>query len=183
LTGIALTADAAANLIDTDREQSTALLGALRSDTRGALADVRRIVDDLRPPALDRLGLVGALRQRAEQLSWGADGEALHIDFDVPAEVPALPPAVEVATYRIASEALTNVVRHSRATSATIRLHFGSRLEVSISDDGPAGDGWAAGVGLGAMRERALELGGAFSAGPSASGGRVYASFPLQAVS
>ena len=74
LTGIAFTADAAANLIETDPAQSNELLTALRRDSRAALADVRRIVDDLRPPALDELGLVGALRQRAEQLAWRADG-------------------------------------------------------------------------------------------------------------
>ncbi len=73
LTGIAFTADAAANLI-TDPERAGELLASLRRDTRAALADVRRVVDDLRPPALDELGLVGALRQRAEQLRWRADG-------------------------------------------------------------------------------------------------------------
>ena len=77
LTGIAFTADAAANLIETDPAQSNELLTALRPDSRAALADVRRIVDDLRPPALDELGLVGALRQRAEQLAWRADGGAV----------------------------------------------------------------------------------------------------------
>jgi two-component system NarL family sensor kinase len=180
LTGIAFTADAAANLIDSDRAQSVELLAALRRDSRAALADVRRIVDDLRPAALDELGLVGALRQRAEQLVWRADGAAVRVRLDVPAEVPMLPPAVEVATYRIATEALTNIVRHSGATSALVRLEYGERLEVSVTDDGPVGRPWPLGVGLTAMRERAVELGGSFSAGPSTTGGRVCASFPLE---
>ena len=181
LTGIAFTADAAANLIATDPAQSNELLTALRRDSRAALADVRRIVDDLRPPALDELGLVGALRQRAEQLAWRADGAAVRVRLDVPPTVPALPAAVEVATYRIATEALTNIARHSRATSAMIRLQCGDRLEVSVTDDGSADGTWTPGVGLTAMRDRAAELGGSFSAGPSPTGGRVTAWFPLGA--
>jgi signal transduction histidine kinase len=181
LTGIAFTADAAANLIESDQTRSRDLLTKLRQDTRAALADVRRLVDDLRPPALDELGLVGALQQRADQLAWRSDGQAVRVRLDVPAEVPSLPAAVEVATYRIATEALTNVVRHSRATTALIRLECGERLEVSVSDDGPPNGPWMPGVGLQAMRERAAELGGSFDAGPTSAGGRVRASFPLAA--
>jgi len=179
LTGIAFAADAAANTIDTDPEESQRLLTSLRRDTRVALADVRRLVDDLRPPSLDELGLVGALRQRADQLSWRADGESVHVQLDVPDEVPALPAAIEVATYRIATEALTNVVRHSRASGAVVRLRCQERLDLSIIDDGPPNGAWAPGVGLDAMRERAAELGGSFRAGPTPTGGQVLASFPL----
>ena len=169
LTGIAFAADAAANPIDTDPGVER-LLTSLRRDSRTALADVRRIVDDLRPPALDELGLVGALRQRADQFSWRADGASVHVQLDVPDEVPALPAAIEVATYRIATEALTNVVRHSRATGAVVRLRCDERLDLSITDDGPPNGAWAPGVGLHAMRERAAELGGSFRAGPSPTG-------------
>lgn len=179
LTGIAFAADAAANTIDADPEQSQRLLTTLRRDTRAALADVRRLVDNLRPPALDELGLIGALRQRADQLAWRADGESVQVRLDAPEEVPALPAAIEVATYRIATEALTNVVRHSKATGAVVRLHCDQRLELSITDDGPPNGAWAPGVGLSAMRERAAELGGSFQAGPTPTGGNVVASFPL----
>jgi two-component system, NarL family, sensor kinase len=179
LTGIAFAADAAANTIDTDPEESQRLLTSLRRDTRVALADVRRLVDNLRPPALDELGLVGALRQRADQLSWRADGESVRVRLDVPDEVPVLPAAIEVATYRIATEALTNVVRHSRASGAVVRLRCDERLDLSITDDGPPNGAWAPGVGLDAMRERAAELGGSFRAGPTPTGGQVLASFPL----
>jgi signal transduction histidine kinase len=179
LTGIAFAADAAANTIDDDPEQSQRLLTTLRKDTRAALADVRRLVDNLRPPALDELGLVGALRQRADQLAWRADGQSVRARLDVPEEVPTLPAAIEVATYRIATEALTNVVRHSQATGATVRLRCNDRLELSITDDGPPNGAWAPGVGLHAMRERAAELGGSFHAGPTPTGGQVVASFPL----
>jgi two-component system, NarL family, sensor kinase len=179
LTGIAFAADAAANTITTDPDQSQQLLTTLRRDTRAALGDVRRLVDNLRPPALDELGLIGALRQRADQLAWRADGESVQVRLDVPDQVPTLPAAIEVATYRIATEALTNVVRHSKATGALVRLRCGKRLELSITDDGPPNGAWATGVGLTAMRERAAELGGSFQAGPTPAGGQVVASFPL----
>jgi two-component system, NarL family, sensor kinase len=179
LTGIAFGADAAANLILTDPERANELLTSLRHDTRAALADVRRLVDNLRPRALDELGLVGALQQRAEQLAWRADGESVNVELDVPAELPRLPAAVEVATYRITTEALTNIVRHSKATKALVRVSVSDHLEVSVTDDGPPNGRWAPGVGLTTMRERVTELGGAFEAGPSASGGFVFASIPL----
>ena len=177
LTGIALTADAAANLLG-DPPRARELLDSLRRDTRAALADVRRVVEDLRPPALDELGLVDALRQRAEQLGRRADGAVVRVRVDVPPDVPALPAAVEVAAYRIATEALTNIARHSQAGSAVVRLTYGDGFEVSVSDDGPTSGPWPPGTGLQAMRERVAELGGAFHAGPSPAGGRVHATFP-----
>ena len=103
----------------------------------------------------------------------------MHVQLDVPDEVPVLPAAIEVATYRIATEALTNVVRHSRASGAVVRLRCDERLDLSITDDGPPNGAWAPGVGLDAMRERAAELGGSFRAGPTPTGGQVLASFPL----
>jgi two-component system NarL family sensor kinase len=180
LTGIAMAADAAANMLD-DSRRARELLDGVRRDARAALADVRRVVEDLRPPVLDELGLVDALRQRAEVLSRRADGAVVRVSLDVPDDVPTLPAAVEVAAYRIATEALTNIARHSRAESAVVRLRYAEGLEVSVTDDGPSSEPWSPGTGLHAMRERAAELGGAFSAGPSPAGGRVRASFPLVA--
>lgn len=179
LTGVALTADAAENLLDRDAGRARELLRALRSDTRNAIADVRRVVDNLRPSALDELGLVGALRQRADQLSRRAGGFRLQIRFDIPEQLPRLPAAIEVAAYRIATEALTNVARHSRASVVVLQLRCGEGLHVEVIDDGPSNGAWLPGVGLDAMRERAAELGGQFEAGPTASGGRVHASFPV----
>lgn len=184
LTGIAFAADAAANQIQ-DPARAGELLATLRRDARTALADVRRVVDDLRPPALDELGLIGALRQRADQLSWRADGAAVQVRMEVPAQVPPLPAAVEVAAYRIATEALTNVARHSRADRAVLRLRCDDELEVCVTDDGvPDGSAlppWRPGVGLTTMRERAVELGGSFAAGPTTTGGRVQALLPVGA--
>jgi two-component system NarL family sensor kinase len=180
LTGVALAADAAANLIDDDPAATRELLGSMRSDVRSAIAGVRRLVDDLRPPALDEFGLVEALRHRTEQAARRADGASVRVSLHLDGPLPALPAGIEVAAYRIAAEALTNVVRHSRATAAAVRLRCADNLEIEVLDDGPpAGDRWQPGIGLRAMRERADELGGRFEAGPSADGGRVFASLPL----
>lgn len=178
LTGIAFTADAAANSV-ADADRCRELLDSLRRDTRAALADVRRVVEDLRPPALDELGLVGALRQRADQLNRRVDGAPLHIRLDVPSEAPALPAGVEVAAYRIATEALTNIARHSSAESAVIRLRYGDQLEICVTDDGHGCQAWSPGIGLRSMWERTTELGGALTVGPSEDGGLVRASLPL----
>lgn len=179
LTGMALAADAAANLVESDSTRTRELLTTLRADTRGAIADVRRLIEDLRPPDLDAHGLVGALRQRAEDVRWRADGEALRVGLDVPDDLPPVPAAVEVACYRIVMEALNNIVRHSRASTAMMRIDVGEALVVEILDDGPMNGAWIPGVGLHGMRERATELGGRFEAGPTRSGGRVAVTFPL----
>ena len=88
---------------------------------------------------------MAALQQRADQLAWRADGESVDVRLDVPTHMPPLPAAVEVATYRVATEALTNVVRHSKATEALVRRLCGDRLEVSITDDGPPNGRWSPG--------------------------------------
>ncbi|MCW2798255.1 sensor histidine kinase [Nocardioides sp.] len=181
LTGVALHADAAANLVMSDPDTTRDLLRQLRRDTRGAIADVRRLVDGLRPPVLDELGLLEALRQRAGQLSLRSDGSTLDVRLLIPQQLPSLPAAVEVAAYRIATEALTNVARHARASLAVLELSCDDDLEIDVLDDGAAGDPWTQGVGLAGMRERAAEVGGSFEAGPTARGGRVHVSFPLGA--
>lgn len=181
LTGVALAADAAANLLAADPKQTRELLESLRRDTRTAIADIRRLVDDLRPPALDELGLLGALRQRADQLSWKSDGSALDVRLLVPVQLPTLPAAIEVAAYRIATEALANVARHARASGAVLELRCDGALELEVTDDGASSASWSPGVGLQAMRERADEVGGRFEAGPVGTGGRVFLSIPLVA--
>jgi signal transduction histidine kinase len=149
------------------------LLGTLREATEAAVGDIRRIVYDLRPPILDELGLAGAVREQAVRL-----GAAT---VDVPATLPALPAAVEVAAYRIAVEALTNAARHAPGTPVSVQLSVNGGLELSIADDG-AGlpDGYRAGVGLNSMRERAAELGGTCVVSRRTPRGTlVHAEFPL----
>jgi signal transduction histidine kinase len=103
------------------------------------------------------------------------------VRLDAPDPLPTLPAAVEVAAYRITTEALTNVARHSAARGAVVSLRCQDALVVEVLDDGGLGGPWRPGVGLNGMRERAAELGGSFEAGPCATGGRVYVSLPLDA--
>ena len=180
LTGVALTADAAANLADRDPVQARELLAEVRAEVRVAIAEIRRVVDDLRPPALAELGLAGALRARAAQTARRVDGSALRVDVQADATT-VLPAAVEVAAYRIATEALNNVVRHSRADAVQLRVWQDTALHVQIADDGSGSAQWHPGVGITAMQERAAELGGECIAGPSPTGGVVVARLPLTA--
>jgi len=181
LTGVVLIAEAALRLLPSDPRRSAELLAQLRDQTTAALDDIRRLVYELRPPALDSLGLVGALREYAMVLSRRADGEPLEIVVEAPEPIAELPAAVEVAAYRIATEALTNVTRHSSASAATIGLHVtGSALHVSVHDDGVnVSGGWQPGVGLTSIRERAAELGGSCSIRHDRTGGRVDVYLPL----
>ncbi|MFD7159429.1 histidine kinase [Kribbella sp. NPDC059898] len=178
LTGVAFAADAAANLITKDTPRAVELLTRLRADTRAAITDVRRLVDDLRPPALDELGLIAALQQRADQMSIRADGTPIRVTVTADG-LPPLPAALEVAAYRIATEALTNVVRHASATTAVLSLRCGTELEIEITDNGTPTGAWHPGVGLQAMHDRTAELGGTLTAGPTPTGSKVQARFPL----
>jgi two-component system, NarL family, sensor kinase len=105
----------------------------------------------------------------------------IQISVYAPEDLPALPAAIEVAAYRIAQEALANVIRHAQAHSCTIRLTLADGLRLEIADVGvgiPAGR--SAGVGLVSMRERAAELGGEFWIESELNGGtRVHARLPL----
>ncbi len=178
LTGVALAADAAANLAERDPGRTRDLLTGVRTDIRTAIGEVRRAVEDLRPPALAELGLAGALQARAAQTVRRADGTPLAVTVDAVFDME-LPAAIEVAAYRIATEALNNAVRHSGATTVRLRLRATDDLVVEVVDDGDPGDEWHAGVGITAMRERAAELGGACEVGPSPEGGAVRARLPL----
>ena len=120
LAGLNVQAGTLRRLIGRDPAAADELVVELREELRVAIADIRRLVYDLRPPALDDLGLVTALRQLAER--YGAKGEQLRVSVEAPEDLPHLPAAVEVAIYRVAQEALTNVVRHARAKSCLVRL-------------------------------------------------------------
>jgi signal transduction histidine kinase len=157
LASLTLTIAAARELLRQDVDAADRLLQELAIHTQAAIADIRRVVYDLRPPVLDDLGLVLALREQAAHYSQAG----LQITITAPDNLPPLPAAVEVAAYRIVQEALTNVVRHAQARTCTVCLSLGAALAVEIRDDGgglpPSG---RAGVGLTSMRERTAELGG-----------------------
>ena len=176
LAGITLRLDGARNQLAGEPAQARETLLELRSHTQTAIADIRRLVYDLRPPALDELGLMGALREHAARLDGG-----LHVNVSGPGGLPELPAAVEVAAYRIGLEALTNVVRHANAKVCSVRLSANGALELEIADDGGGlAPDRRAGVGLGSMQERAAELGGTCTVESRREGGtRVHARLPL----
>lgn len=177
LATLTLKLDAARNMLATQPAAADALLVELKAQAQTAIGDIRRVVYELRPPSLDELGLVPAIREQAT--SYSQNG--LTVLVEAPERLPPLPAAVEVAAYRIAQEALTNVSRHAEATTCRIRFCLGDALNLEIADDGigmPINP--RAGVGLGSMRERAAELGGTCTVEPLRTGGtRVLARLPL----
>jgi signal transduction histidine kinase len=164
------------------------LLAQLQEALSGAVTELRRMAHGLRPPALESLGLLGAVREHI--MTCGsvngetANGVRPRILLDAPAELPALPAAVDVAAYRIVCEALTNVSRHANARNCTVKISADGPLRIDITDDGtglPARR--VGGIGLSSMRERAAELGGVFRAERMDGGGtRIRAELPLPPV-
>jgi signal transduction histidine kinase len=179
LAGLNVQAGTLRRLIGRDPAAADELVVELRDELRGAIADIRRLVYDLRPPALDDLGLLAALHQLAER--YGSEGEQLRMSVEAPEDLPHLPAAVEVAVYRIAQEALTNVVRHARAKTCIVRLAVNEDVALEIVDDGVGIYAErSAGVGLSSMRERAAELGGSCVVeSPPERGTRVLVRLPL----
>jgi signal transduction histidine kinase len=157
LATITVKAEAARDAIEAEPAQAITLLEDLISQAQAAITDIRRLVYNLRPPALDDLGLVTAIRTQAMHY----EQSGLRISVEAPESLPELPAAVEVATYRIMQEALTNVVRHANARSCLIRLVFDGMLHLEVRDDGCGiSPHRQAGVGLRSMQERAVEVGG-----------------------
>jgi signal transduction histidine kinase len=193
LAALALKAGAISDLIPTDAQGARALSAELEAEIRGTIREIRRLVYELRPPTLDELGLVAAIRERAttestrrrangtmNETANGKDAR-LQIVVEAPDHLPPLSAAVEVAAYRIVQEALTNVVKHAQAGRCTVRLTAADALEIEIADDGVGlPDKRRAGVGLLSMRERAEELGGTCVVEAVPEGGtRVTARLPM----
>ncbi|WP_028551950.1 sensor histidine kinase [Paenibacillus sp. UNC451MF] len=172
------------------------MLGDLRRVIRATVDEIRTLVHDLRPPSLDELGLISAIQERVSELNKPARLLAdelgtipIHIHLLEPPPLPDLPAAVEVAAYRIVTESLVNVIKHSQATDCTIRLHISEnkQLVIEVTDNGTGlppsyaqqlpGKG---GIGLHSLRERAAELGGQCSIERLQQGGtRVLAILPI----
>ncbi len=180
LATLTLKLDTARNLLSQEEMAGAdTLLAGLKAQAQDAISDIRRLVYDLRPPALDELGLIPAIREQA--IIYSPYG--LNVSVEAPEEMPPLPAAIEVAAYRIVQEALTNVSRHARASVCRVRISISGGLEVEITDNGIGlPEGRRVGVGLSSMRERAAELGGTCEIEPIPEGGtRVLARLPLPA--
>ncbi|HVL64178.1 MAG TPA: histidine kinase, partial [Actinomycetota bacterium] len=179
LAGIALQLDLAAELRDRDPDEVERMLARAKAELGAAIVNVRNIVDGLRPPSLDELGLVGAIRQTTSALDASiTNGFSVRVEADDPGPLPA---AVEVAAFRIAAEAASNAARHSGASACTITLQRDDDLAVVVEDDGRGVDaGVPSGVGMTSMRQRAEELGGSLTveSGPE-RGTRIVARLPL----
>jgi signal transduction histidine kinase len=176
LAGIVLGLEQARVRVGTDPAVASSTLAQLSDYAQAAVVDVRRLVHDLRPAALDERGLSAALTEAAGRL-----GAVVVTD----PELPPLTSAVEVAVWRIALEALTNAQRHANASRIEVRLgRVGTDLvELAVTDDGDGLDAAAPpGIGILSMRERAHRVGGTLTvAACSPHGTSVRASLPLAA--
>ncbi|MDL4818091.1 sensor histidine kinase [Actinomadura opuntiae] len=169
LASLAMTVDAARITMRTDPEAADALLENLRTMMGRTIGDIRELVYGLRPPALDDLGLAGAIQALGGVV---ATGDGPRVDVHVEGDLERLPAAAEVAAYRIVQEALTNVHRHARAESAVVRLYLNGDLHVTVNDDGVGlPSQMRSGIGMSSMRERAAEIGGSCTVGPGPKGG------------
>ncbi|MFD7096106.1 sensor histidine kinase [Streptomyces xanthophaeus] len=172
-------------LLDSDPEQARTALTTIKAASKEALGEVRQVLDTLRAPGeAPRTPAPGL--DRLSELVEQAAAAGLTVEVTVEGQPRGLPPGVDLAAFRIVQEALTNVVRHSGARTARVRLVWQPRdLELHVTDDGPAtgAPSGGSGTGLVGMRERASALGGSIEAGPRPEGGfAVVARLPVQAV-
>jgi signal transduction histidine kinase len=184
LSGIALGLEAAGTALSRDPAAVPELLQRTRIEAEGAVREIRRVLAGLRPAALDRHGLVGAVRDAADKLGMGATGSP-HFELRVD-PLPPLSSEVEESAFRIVAEAMTNVARHSGASHCCVQINqVNGDLTIGVTDDG---HGFArlrsTGHGLDSMRRRASDLDGRLSVAPiEPHGTAVTASLPLQASS
>ena len=166
LFSASLIAETLPALWESDQEEGRQLLKELQQLNRGAMAEMRTLLLELRPASLSEASLDGLLRQLGEAVT-GRTG--IPVDVLVDGEC-VLPSDVHVTLYRIAQEALNNVVKHARASHVTVNLNCtpsvdGERVELTVIDDGVgfvSGDVEPGELGLGIMHERAMSIGAAF---------------------
>ena len=173
-----LTLTAARRMLQENPQAADDLLKEAIKHAQNATEDVRRVVYELRPPALDDLGLIGAIQAHIHKVEAGG----LEIKFTYPEKLPPLPAAVEVACYLIIQEALANIVRHSGAKTCQISILLNENLHLEIQDQGQGiSPNHHHGVGLRSMRQRAEELGGRFQiTTPQIGGTQVIVDLPLR---
>jgi len=178
LASLTLKLDAARNMLNSNPVEADQLVSESKGQVQEAVADIRRLVYNLRPPALDELGLMSALRERSA--IYGVGG-GTHVYIEGPERLPALPAAVEVAAYRIVMEAVNNASQHGEAAHCWVSLNIDRGLAIEVIDDGNGLPGdLRTGVGITSMRERTDELGGTFELENRPEGGaRVIAWLPF----
>ena len=178
LASMTLKMDAATNYVASDPDKAQAMLDELKGQTRSALENIRRIAYNLRPPALDEMGLAPALR---EYFAGHYNSQKTRVSIEMSGELPPLPAAVEVAAYRIAMEAISNCLQHADAENCVLQLELDKSLKLVIWDDGRgAAAGDRRGIGLNSMQERAEELGGTFRMHSSREDGtRITVTLPI----
>jgi two-component system NarL family sensor kinase len=171
LASLRMQLSAVRRLIRAHPDEAEQLIDELQDDVGTATADIRRLVYDLRPPMLDELGLAGALR------NFKLGDSPLQLDVVAPEPMPRLSAAVEVAVYRIAGEAIHNVIKHAGATTCVVDIQVDTEtLTLRVTDDGDyLSADQTTGVGLQSMQERAAELGGTFSIQPIQTSGTCIA--------
>lgn len=176
LAALSLKAGSVRDLIEQDLPAAQEQLNELRELIHVVITDIRRVVYNLRPPALDELGMLPAIQEQARQSSTGG----LQVSVHAPDQMPPLSAAVEVAAYRIVMEALTNVERHAHARHCHISLSVNDQVSIEVVDDGVGlPPNRRSGVGIASMRERVAELGGSCTIESPVEGGtRVLAILP-----
>ena len=181
---IAVQAGVGRHLMETEPEKAAEALDSITKISRESLDEVRSVVAALRDDELPYHPALG-LADLAELVET-VRATGLAVELTLPADLDAIPRQTGAAVYRITREALTNIVRHARASKASVQVdHHDGRVEVAVRDDGAAvgngrGGDSSTGHGILGMRERAEALGGSLSAGPVSDGGfLVTASLPV----
>ncbi|PPK92188.1 signal transduction histidine kinase [Kineococcus xinjiangensis] len=189
LAGISLGLSAAAGGARRGRAPDPVALERLDAQVLTCLGDVKNLVSGLRPAVLDGLGLPGALREHAETLT-ASSGTRFVVHAELPTSGREVPAAVELAAYRAAMEAMTNVATHAAATTCDVEVRVrAGAMELTVCDDGvglhgscpePVAAGAAGtGTGLASIAERARELGGTSTVASDHAGTRVHLRLPL----
>ncbi|SDE66642.1 Signal transduction histidine kinase [Paenibacillus sp. UNCCL117] len=190
LAALALNAATAEGFVKRDPDLATEMLTDLRKVIRETVSDIRSMVHDLRPSRLDELGLIGALNENINEMvkPIQQNEKFLSISLDSPNTLPRLAAAVEVAAYRIVTEAVVNVIRHADANHCQVQITVDAgMLQIEVIDDGIGIDknmkmktAGVGGIGLQSIRERAIELGGTYSLEAiSPHGTRIYVVIPI----
>jgi len=162
-----------------ETDSALALLAEISASAEELLRSVRRVAADLRPPLLDQVGLAAAVRGHAKEIE---ERSGLKVRVEVPAKRLPLTGEQRLALFRITQEALTNVVRHSRADTANVKLRFdGKELTLEIRDEGVGFEMGGRSLGLLGMEERAALIGASFSVTSApGTGTTVLVTLPLQ---